>query len=122
MSETAVEAPTRQPDSEHVFGFTAWRLGPIIPDYPLKDLRLYEPRWVWPPSFRHTEQYRRLFESIRVSSVFRPLLILPDGQTVDGQHRYTCAKDLGIEHVPVRIVDAPQPHATRGIPLNPGQE
>src|SRR5207247_93963 len=49
--------PTRQSGQESLFGFTAWRLGPIISDHPLAHLRLYEPRWVWPPSFRHTEQY-----------------------------------------------------------------
>lgn len=87
----------------------AWRLGPIIPDYPLKNLRLYEPRWVWPPSFRRTEQYLRLLQSIKGSGVFHPLLILPDGQAVDGQHRYSCAKELGLESVPVRIIDVPLP-------------
>lgn len=115
MSETlraappVTEAPTRQAGQENVFGFMAWRLGPIIPDYPLKDLRLYEPRWVWPPSFRRTEQYLRLLQSIKGSGVFHPLLILPDGQAVDGQHRYSCAKELGLESVPVRIIDVPLP-------------
>ncbi len=87
----------------------AWRLGPIISDYPLKDLRLYTPRWVWPPSFRHTEQYLRLLESIRKSGVFHALLVLPDGQVVDGQHRCSCAKELGLESVPVRIIDVALP-------------
>lgn len=105
----AVEVPTRQSGPENIFGFMAWRLGPIIPDYPLGDLRLYEPRWVWPPSFRHTEHYRRLLQSIRESGLFRPLLVLPDGRTVDGQHRYSCAKELDLESLPVRIIEAPQP-------------
>jgi hypothetical protein len=87
----------------------AWRLGPIISDYPLKDLRPYTPRWVWPPTFKHTEQYRRLLESIRESGVFCALLVLPDGQVVDGNHRYCCAEEVGLESVPVRIIDVALP-------------
>ena len=86
-----------------------WPLGPIIPDYPFRDLSLYEPRWVWPPSFRHTEQYRQLLQSIKQSGIFQPLLILPDGRAVDGQHRYACAKELGLDSVPVRIIDVALP-------------
>jgi ParB-like chromosome segregation protein Spo0J len=37
------------------------------------------------------------------------LLVLPDGQVIDGQHRYACAKELGLESVPVRIIDVPLP-------------
>lgn len=103
------ETPIRQSAQDGVSSFLAWHLGPIIPDYPLKDLKLYEPRWVWPPSFRHTEQYQRLLESIEHSGVFHPLLILPDSQIIDGQHRYACAKKLDLECVPVRIIDVPLP-------------
>jgi len=103
------EAPKGKSDPEHVFGSMAWRLGPIISDYPLKDLRPYTPRWVWPPSFKHTEQYRRLLQSIRESGVFHALLVLPDGQVVDGKHRYSCAEELGLESVPVRIIDVALP-------------
>lgn len=87
----------------------AWRLGAIISEYPFKDLSLYEPRWVWPPSFRQTEQYRQLLQSIKQSGIFQPLLILPDGRAVDGQHRYACAKELGLDSVPVRIIDVALP-------------
>lgn len=90
-------------------GFIAGRLGSIIPDYPLKNLELYKPRWVWPPGFKHTEQYQRLLTSIQGSGIFHPLLILPDGQVVDGQHRYACAQELGLETVPVRVIDLPLP-------------
>ena len=103
------EAPTRQPGQENGLGFTGRRAGAIIPDYPLHDLRLYQPRWVWPPSFKHAEQYLRLLQSIRESGVFHALLVLPDGQVVDGQHRYSCAKELGLESVPVRIIDVALP-------------
>ena len=94
---------------EQVAGSMLWPLGPIVPDYPLKDLRLYTPRWVWPPSFKHTEQYAQLLRSIKESGIFLPLLVLPDGQVIDGQHRYACAKEVGLESVPVRIIDVPLP-------------
>jgi ParB-like chromosome segregation protein Spo0J len=84
-------------------------VGGILPDYSLRDLRLYEPRWVWPPTFKHTAHYQRLRQSIEESGVFDPLLVLPDGQVVDGQHRYSCAKELGLENVPVRVIEAPLP-------------
>lgn len=103
------ETPTRHSGQEHVFGFTGWRVGGIIPDYPFRDLRPYTPRWVWPPSFKHTEQYAQLLRSIKASGIFLPLLVLPDGQVIDGQHRYACAKELGLESVPVRIIDVPLP-------------
>jgi len=103
------ETPTRQSGQENAFGFTGWQMNPIIPDYPIHDLRPYTPRWVWPPTFKHTEQYAQLFQSIRESGIFLPLLVLPDGQVVDGQHRYACAKELGLESVPVRIIDVPLP-------------
>jgi ParB-like chromosome segregation protein Spo0J len=102
-------SPTVQSNPGHVFGAGAWRLGPIISDYPLKDLRLYAPRWVWPPSFKHAESYRQLLQSIRVSGMFHALLALPDGQIVDGQHRYSCAEELGLESVTVRIIEVPLP-------------
>ena len=103
------EAPTGKSGPANVFGSMAWRLGPIISDYPLKDLRLYTSRWVWPPSFKHTEQYLRLLQSIGESGVFHALLVLPDGKVVDGQHRYSCSEELGLESVPVRIIDVPLP-------------
>jgi ParB-like chromosome segregation protein Spo0J len=115
VSETAsatarvTTSPTVQSDPGHGFGAGAWRLGPIISDYPLKDLRPYTPRWVWPPSFKHTESYRQLLQSIRVSGVFHALLAMPDGQVVDGQHRYSCAKELGLESVPVRTIEVTLP-------------
>ena len=106
---SASETPTRQSGQENVFGFTGWRVGGIIPDYSVHDLRPYTPRWVWPPSFKHTEQYAQLLRSIRESGIFLPLLGLPDGQVIDGQHRYACAKELDLESVPVRIIDVPLP-------------
>jgi ParB-like chromosome segregation protein Spo0J len=102
-------APARQLIQENVFGLTGWRVGEIIPDFPLRDMRLYEPRWVWPPTFKPTEHYRRRRKSIEESGVFNPLLVLPDGQVVDGQHRYSCAMELGLESVPVRVIEAPLP-------------
>lgn len=103
------ETPTRQSGQEHVFGVAGWRVGGITPDYPVCDLRPYTPRWVWPPSFKHTEQYEQLLRSIKESGIFLPLLVLPDGQVIDGQHRYACAKELGLESVPVRIIDVALP-------------
>jgi ParB-like chromosome segregation protein Spo0J len=41
--------------------------------------------------------------------MFHALLALPDGQVVDGQHRYSCADELGLESVPVRIIEVPLP-------------
>ena len=109
VAPQAADSPTRQSGPESAFGFMAWRLGPIVSEYPFEDLRVYEPRWVWPPSFEHTGQYVRMRQSIKDSGIFHPLLILSDGRIVDGRHRYFCAKELRLGSVPARVIDVPLP-------------
>src|SRR5207247_1737482 len=62
-----------------------------------------------PTQLRVREHYLRLLHSIGQSGIFHALLVLPDGKVVDGQHRYFCAQELGLESVPVRIIDLALP-------------
>jgi hypothetical protein len=70
----------------------------------LASLRLYAPRWVWPPSFEHTHEWRVLREDIAVNGIRTPLRILRNGWVIDGTHRYRIARELGLETVPVQVV------------------
>jgi len=90
-----------------------WRptLGLPVPRAPemraLASLRLYQPRWVWPPSFEGTHEWRVLREDIAVNGIRTPLSILRNGWVIDGTHRYRIAQELGLETVPVQVVSIP---------------
>jgi hypothetical protein len=73
----------------------------------LASLRLYPPRWVWPPSFEGTHEWRVLREDIAVNGIRTPLRILRNGWVIDGTHRYRVAQALGLETVPVQVVPMP---------------
>ena len=73
----------------------------------LASLRLYPPRWVWPPSFEGTHEWRVLREDIAVNGIRTPLRILRNGWVIDGTHRYRIAQALGLETVPVQVVPIP---------------
>ncbi len=75
--------------------------------YALATLRLYPPRWVWPPSFEGTHEWRVLREDIAAHGIRTPLRILPNGWVIDGTHRYRIAAELGFETVPVQVVPIP---------------
>jgi hypothetical protein len=70
----------------------------------LASLRLYPPRWVWPPSFEGTHEWRVLQEDIAANGIRTPLRILRNGWVIDGTHRYRIAQALELETVPVQIV------------------
>jgi hypothetical protein len=74
---------------------------------PLTSLRLYPPRWLWPPSFEGTHEWRVLREDIAVNGIRTPLRILRNGWVIDGTHRYRIAQALGLETVPVQVVPVP---------------
>jgi hypothetical protein len=83
-------------------------LGLPVPRAPemwaLASLRRYQPRWVWPPSFEGTHEWRVLREDIAVNGIRTPLCILWNGWVIDGTHRYRIAQELGLETVPVQVV------------------
>lgn len=86
-------------------------LGLPVPRAPelraLASLRLYPPRWVWPPSFESTHEWRVLREDITVNGIRTPLRILRNGWVIDGTHRYRIAQALALETVPVQVVPIP---------------
>src|SRR5438093_10233953 len=97
-------------------------LGLPVPRAPetraLASLRLYPPRWVWPPSFEGTHEWRVLREDIAVNGIRTPLRILRNGWVIDGAHRYRIAQALGLETVPAQVVPLPLGLSTDD-PLSP---
>ena len=70
----------------------------------LAALALYEPRFVWPPDFRATHEWRVLREDIAEHGIRTPLRILRNGWVIDGTHRFLIAQELGLERAPVQVV------------------
>ena len=70
----------------------------------LAALALYQPRFVWPPDFRATHEWRVLREDIAAHGIRTPLRILRNGWVIDGTHRFLIAQELGLERVPVQVV------------------
>ncbi len=77
--------------------------------WPPKRLKPYAARHVTLPPFRGSPSWAILQHLVRESGVREPLLILPDGQVVDGLHRLELAKALGLPEVPVRVLTVPKP-------------
>jgi ParB-like chromosome segregation protein Spo0J len=77
--------------------------------WPPKRLKPYAPRHLTLPPFRGSPSWAILQHLVRESGVREPLLILPDGQVVDGVHRLELAKALGLPEVPVRVLTMPRP-------------
>jgi hypothetical protein len=69
----------------------------------------YPYAWVWPPSFSHTWAHQELRRAIAMDGVQEPLVILPNGQVIDGGHRLDLARELGITEVPVHVVPVELP-------------
>jgi ParB/Sulfiredoxin domain len=84
-------------------GLRADAVGPVEWWAPTR-LRPYTPRYIERPSFRDTPSWRMLKHLLKESGVREPLLILPDGQVVDGVHRLALARALGLAEVPVRVL------------------
>jgi hypothetical protein len=70
----------------------------------LAALALYQPRFVWPPDFRGTHEWRVLREDIAEHGIRTPLRILRNGWVIDGTHRCLIAQELGLEQIPVQVV------------------
>jgi ParB-like chromosome segregation protein Spo0J len=70
----------------------------------LADLALYQPRFVWPPDFRATHEWRVLYEDVVAHGIRTPLRILRNGWVIDGTHRFLIAQELRLERVPVQVV------------------
>ena len=95
------------PCSVWALGLAADAVGPLEWWSP-KRLKPYAPRHVTVPTFRGTPSWAILHHLVQESGVREPLLILPDGQVVDGVHRLELAKALGLPEVPVRVLAVPQ--------------
>jgi hypothetical protein len=96
------------PCSVWALGLPADAVGPVEWWSP-KRLKPYAPRHVRLPTFRGSSTWAILQHLVRESGVREPLLILPDGQVVDGMHRLELAKALGLPEVPVRVLTVPKP-------------
>jgi hypothetical protein len=69
----------------------------------------YQARWVWPPTFKNGPEWQPFVDDIRATGIREPLIVLPDGQVVDGGHRLDAARDIVLETAPVRILSLPLP-------------
>lgn len=57
-----------------------------------------------PPRRILGKTFKGLLDSIKEKGILVPLLINQDGLLVDGYRRFNCAKELGIEKVPVEVL------------------
>ncbi|MGH7358548.1 MAG: ParB/RepB/Spo0J family partition protein, partial [Candidatus Rokuibacteriota bacterium] len=96
------------PCSEWALGLSADAVGPVE-WWPPKGLKPYAARHVTLPPFRGSPSWAILQHLVKESGVREPLLVLPDGQVVDGGHRLELAKALGLPEVPVRVLTVPTP-------------
>ncbi len=98
--EASTDAP---PCSVWALGLPADAVGPVE-WWPPKRLKPYAPRHVILPTFRGSPSWAILQQLVKESGVREPLLVLADGQVVDGVHRLELAKILGLPDVPVRVL------------------
>lgn len=77
---------------------------PAIEEWPLERLSHYQARWVWPPSFRNGPEWQPFVEDVRTAGIREPLIVLPDGQVVDGGHRLDAAREVALKTAPVRVL------------------
>jgi len=80
-----------------------------IEEWPIERLSHYQARWVWPPTFKNGPEWQPFVEDIRASGIREPLIVLPDGQVVDGGHRLEAARDVPLENAPVRVLSLTLP-------------
>ena len=88
-------------------GVAADAVGPLE-WWPTRRLRPYAPRHVKLPTFRDTPSWAILRHLVKEAGVREPLLVLPDGQVVDGAHRLELARALALPEVPVRVLTVPK--------------
>jgi ParB-like chromosome segregation protein Spo0J len=63
-------------------------------------------RCEWPPNsgvMPGDKQFDELFESVKREGIQQPLTIKLDWTLIDGNHRLSVARHLGITHVEVRV-------------------
>jgi ParB-like nuclease domain len=96
------------PCSVWALGLPADAVGPVE-WWPPKRLKPCAPRHVTLPTFRGSPSWAILQQLVKESGVREPLLVLADGQVVDGVHRLELAKILGLPEVPVRVLTVPKP-------------
>jgi hypothetical protein len=85
--------------------------------YPLSEVEEVHPSTLRPwarqvrlPSWRGTRPWARLQETARSTErIWDPLIVLPDGQIVDGHARWQTAMALGLNRVLVRRLQVPMP-------------
>lgn len=87
---------------------TGQELGPIE-FRALDTLRHYNARWAWPPGFTGDWAWEALRDDVGESGIREPLVILADGQVIDGGHRLDLARTAGLDPVPVRVAALPLP-------------
>ena len=79
-------------------------IDPAIEEWPLNRLSHYQARWVWPPTFKNGPEWQPFVEDIRAAGIRDPLIVLSDGQVVDGGHRLDAAREVGLKTAPVRVL------------------
>jgi len=91
------------------FTLLASAIDPKIEAWPVERLSHYQARWVWPPTFKNSPEWQPFVDDIRATGIQEPLIVLPDGQVVDGGHRLDAARDIALETAPVRVLSLPLP-------------
>jgi len=91
------------------FTLLASAIDPKIEAWPVERLSHYQARWVWPPTFKNGPEWQPFVDDIRATGIQEPLIVLPDGQVVDGGHRLDAARDIALETAPVRVLSLPLP-------------
>ena len=84
-------------------------IDPKIEEWPVERLSHYQARWVWPPTFKNGPEWQPFVNDIRETGIREPLIVLPDGQVVDGGHRLDAARDIALETAPVRVLSLQLP-------------
>jgi hypothetical protein len=67
-----------------------------IEEWPIERLCHYQARWVWPPSFKDGPEWQPFVDDVRAVAIHEPLIVLPDGQVVDGGHRLDAARAIAL--------------------------
>jgi hypothetical protein len=84
-------------------------IDPQIEEWPIERLCHYQARWVWPPSFTDSREWQPFVDDVRAVGIHEPLIVLPDGQVVDGGHRLDAARAIALKTAPVRVLSLPLP-------------
>ncbi len=107
MIRRTTRAPHTRDDDPLTLLATA--VDPKIEAWPVERLWHYQARWVWPPTFKNGPEWQPFVADIRETGIQEPLIVLPDGQVVDGGHRLDAARELALTTVPVRVLSLELP-------------